>query len=117
MKLTAAVLPSDVIRKIVNHKKEWILSGSDPIRIILFGSAASDNMTTASDVDLILFYQNSTNLKEVSRELFKKRPKDDWPQDVLFYTEETFQKSCDKGGGICWLANQDGKVIYEKESQ
>lgn len=115
MKLTAATLSSDAIQMIVNRKREWILSSSDPLRIILFGSAATENMTTASDVDLIIIYQNSTNLKEVRQELFKRRSKEDWPQDVFFYTENTFQNSCDKGGGICWLAQQEGKIIYEKE--
>ena len=88
---------------------------SFPLRIILFGSAANGEMTEASDVDLIVIYANNTDLKETQKNIAKTRPKDDWPHDLLLYTEEAFKKSVQKGGGVCWLAEREGNIIFTTE--
>lgn len=72
-------------------------------------------MTEASDIDLILVFSESETLKEAQERLWRSRPADDWPADIIFHTNETFRLSCEKGGGASWLASREGIVIFEKE--
>jgi len=115
VKLSAKKLSNQEVEEIVLKKKNWILSYSSPLKIILFGSAARGEMTDSSDVDLIVIYDNSTDLKKVQQELFSKRPKDDWPHDLLILTESDYEGQCQKGGGACWLALTEGKLIHERK--
>ena len=98
---------------IISAKLAWILSQVNPMRVILFGSAANFQMTDASDIDLIVTFA-STEERDSSRVLlFKARPKDDWPHDLLLLTEEEFAQSVAKGGGAAYVASQEGRVLYQ----
>ncbi|MBM4251547.1 MAG: nucleotidyltransferase domain-containing protein [Deltaproteobacteria bacterium] len=98
---------------IVSAKLVWILSQVNPTRVILFGSAASYQMTDASDIDLILTFASIEERDSSRVMLFKSRPKDDWPHDLLLLTEEEFAQSVAKGGGAAYLASQEGRVLYQ----
>lgn len=94
----------------------WITAYSNPLKVILFGSASNGEMTEASDVDIILIFPNNVDIKKVTFQLEKNRPKDDWPHDLIFQTEESFAQSISKGGGACWLASKEGVVLYERRA-
>ncbi len=110
--LTARELSQEDIAALVQKKKDWILGACSPQCVILFGSAARGEMTEASDIDVILIFASLDDLKHARENLWKKRPVDDWPADIIFHTPNSFRASCDKGGGASWLANREGKVIY-----
>lgn len=113
-KLGAKKLTSEQIEEIVAAKLRWILGCCEPEFIYLFGSAACEEMTTASDIDLIVVFSDESLKKKVQKDLFKARPSDDWPHDLLLYSLAEFEASCKKGGGVCWLAQREGKLIYQK---
>lgn len=115
LKLMAKKIDSNSINELLDKKIRWLTTSSTPLRIILFGSAANGEMTEASDIDLIVIYANNTDLKDTQKNIAVTRPKDDWPHDLLLYTEETFNKSVQKGGGVCWLAEREGKIIFTSE--
>lgn len=115
MKLTSKKLSSSEIQDIVNKKIHWILQYSCPQKIILFGSAATEEMTESSDVDLIVLFSNNSNLKKIGIDLAKNRPKDDWPHDLLLLTQDEFEFYKNKGGGACWIAAQEGKILFERQ--
>ncbi len=114
MKLAAKNINSESIQELLDIKVTWLLSSSNPLKIILFGSVMTGNMTEASDIDLIVVYPNDTNLKVVQRAISKTRPINDWPHDLLLYTTESFEKSVLKGGGVCWLAQKEGKILFQR---
>jgi hypothetical protein len=72
-------------------------------------------MTNASDVDLIVTFSNKEERDIARKQLFKSRPKDDWPHDLLILTEDEFQLSAAQGGGACYVAQKEGRIIYHKE--
>lgn len=117
MKLIARKLTSTEIDEIIQVKINWILTASTPVKVILFGSAASGEMTEESDIDLIIIFNNDVDLKEVSYQLAKNRPKNDWPQDLILQTRQSFEWSVAKGGGACWLADREGKILFERETK
>ncbi|MGZ3779558.1 MAG: nucleotidyltransferase domain-containing protein, partial [Pseudobdellovibrionaceae bacterium] len=99
MKLTSKKLNPEEIKAIIDIKLKWILANSCPEKIILFGSAAANEMTDASDVDLILIYPTNSELKKISLELARTRPSaDKWPHDLIIETVETFANKVKKGG-------------------
>ncbi len=114
--LTARRLTPNEVTSLVQDKKDWILSACTPIRIILFGSAATMEMTEASDIDLIVVFKTPEDLNSAKRKLWSSRPSDDWPVDLVFHTTESFQHSCEKGGGASWIASREGIVLFEKET-
>jgi hypothetical protein len=114
--LTARCLSSEEIAILIQKKKDWILGSCSPERIILFGSAARNEMTEASDIDLILIFGSIDEQNVARKNLWISRPLNDWPADIIFHTKESYSQSCDKGGGASWLASREGILLYEKES-
>ena len=112
--LTARQLTQAEISSIVRQKLSWILQSCDPDRVILFGSAARGEMTEASDVDLIVIFANRELKEQAAEKLWKNRPANDWPHDLIMHTQESFRESCAKGGGASWLAAREGTVLHEK---
>ena len=55
-KLVATKLAPGEQEHIISKKLAWILQACHVERIVLFGSAARGEMTTASDVDLALIF-------------------------------------------------------------
>ncbi len=113
-KLFAKALTREEQESIVDVKLTWILSQVTPHEIILFGSAASYQMTDASDVDLIVIFASKVERDSARQQLFKSRPKEDWPHDLLLLTQEEFQTSAAKGGGAAYVAQQEGRIIYPR---
>lgn len=79
--------------------------------ILLFGSAANETMTTASDIDILLVLDTKENVA-LSRKLFPSlRKHSTWPMDLLCIDVETFKQKS-QIGGICFVARTEGKVIF-----
>lgn len=113
-KLFAKALTKKEQNSIIQAKLTWILEQTTPNKVILFGSAASYQMTDASDIDIIVIYAKKDDRDLARQKLFQSRPKDDWPHDLLLLTEKEFELSAAKGGGASYVAKQEGRIIYHK---
>ena len=80
-----------------------VLAVARPDRIILFGSAASGQMTKGSDIDLLVVEPAPSNTRELSVE---------YPVDVIVMRTERFERTKRVVGGIAYPANRYGRVIY-----
>ena len=67
------VLPAAEAVAIVRTKLEWILDACAPVEVWLFGSAARDEMTEASDVDLALVFENEDAVSSARHALYSRR--------------------------------------------
>src|SRR5436309_1158548 len=90
-----------------------VLSVTEPDRIILFGSAATGQMTRDSDIDLLVVepsppdvYRESIIIGDALRGL-------GFPFDVIVIGTERFEETKEIFGGIAYPASKYGKVIYE----
>lgn len=100
------VLIDEVVRRIVSEV--------EPNRIILFGSAATGQMTRDSDIDLLVLeevppadiWDERTRLRRSLRGLGV-------PFDIIVMATERFEESKGVIGGIAYPANKYGRVIYE----
>ena len=90
-----------------------ILTAAKPDKIILFGSAATGQMTRDSDVDLLIVEPDTSDQRNEYVRIIKALWDIRYPFDVLFIDTRWFEESKDIIDGIAYPANKYGKVIYE----
>jgi len=90
-----------------------ILSVAKPDKIVLFGSAATGQMTRDSDVDLLIVEPDTSDQRDEYVRIIKALWDIDYPFDILFIATQWFEESKNVVGGIAYPANKYGKVIYE----
>ena len=101
--------------EIIQKKVAWILAACKPSKIILVGSASTYDMTDGSDVDLVIIFDREDEISAAKQPLYASRPRDDWPHDLLFYTHDSFERSKATGGGLAWVAANEGKILFKKD--
>jgi uncharacterized protein len=99
----------ETIREIVRR----ILSVAKPNKIILFGSAATGQMTRDSDIDLLIVEPDPDDPRKEGVRLRSELGDLGHPFDVVVVSTEWFEESKGVIGGIAYPANKYGKVIYE----
>jgi predicted nucleotidyltransferase len=90
-----------------------VLSVVTPDKIILFGSAATEEMTRDSDIDLLVVESAPTDRRRESARLRQALRGLGFPFDVIVISTEWFEESRDVIGGIAYPANKYGRVLYE----
>ncbi|MBN1553537.1 MAG: nucleotidyltransferase domain-containing protein [Phycisphaerae bacterium] len=90
-----------------------ILSVTRPDKIILFGSAATGEMTRDSDIDLLIVEPDIPDRQAEYVRIRRALSDIRFPFDILFITTRWFEESKDVVGGIAYPANKYGKVIYD----
>jgi predicted nucleotidyltransferase len=98
-----------LIQEIVHR----ILTVTKPDRIILFGSAATGEMTPDSDVDLLVVEPSPSDTRAERVTLGKSLRGLGYPCDVFVISRESFEESKTIIGGLAYPAHKYGKVIYE----
>jgi predicted nucleotidyltransferase len=91
---------------------ERILTVARPDRIILFGSAATGEMTADSDIDLLIVEPAPGNRHEEALLVRDAIGNINYPVDVLIMATERFEATRNIVGGIAYPANKYGKVLY-----
>lgn len=102
-----------VDEKVIEEIIRRILTVARPERIILFGSAATGEMTRDSDIDLLIIETNTENNREKQHRLRGVLRGMGYPFDVFVMALERFEESKNIIGGMAYPANKYGKVIYE----
>jgi predicted nucleotidyltransferase len=102
-KLDPAIL-ADIVGRIVKV--------AQPDRIILFGSAARDQMGPNSDVDLLVIKSGHFNRGKLAEQLYMHMEGADEAVDIVIATPEEIQEY----GNNPWLvvapALKEGRVVY-----
>ena len=90
-----------------------VLSAVRPERIILFGSAATGQMTKDSDIDLLIVDLAPINTRAESVKIRRALGDVGYPVDVVVIATERFEETKNIIGGIAYPANKHGRVLYE----
>ncbi len=90
-----------------------ILAVTPADRIIIFGSAATGEMTRDSDIDLLVLQSAPGNTRQESVHIQRALRGLGYPFDIIVMATERFEESKGVIGGIAFPANKYGKVIYE----
>lgn len=89
-----------------------VLTAARPDRIILFGSAASGQMTKDSDIDLLIVDPSPRNTRAESVRIRRALGDIGYPVDVIVIAADRFEATKNIIGGIAYPANRHGRVLY-----
>jgi len=99
--------------RIVERKLRWILFVCTPLEVWLFGSAATGEMTEASDIDLALLFGDEGEIRHAQTKLARTPRLDEWPQDLVWFRHADFYERA-KIGGLPMIVVEDGRRIYPR---
>jgi uncharacterized protein len=102
----------DIEQQILDDIVQRILSVATPERIILFGSAASGEMTEDSDIDLLIVEPSIPDRRQEYLRIRRALRTIEFPFDIILITTQWFEDSKDVIGGIAYPANKQGRVLY-----
>ena len=89
-----------------------ILQVAKPDRVILFGSAATGQMTRDSDIDLLVVEPAPANRTVESVRIRRALGELGYPVDVIVISTGRFEETKNIFGGIAYPAHKYGKVLY-----
>jgi predicted nucleotidyltransferase len=90
-----------------------IVQLANPDRVILFGSAATGDMTADSDLDLLVVESQVSNTRHEGIRLRAALEDVPLPIDVIVMSRQWFDDTKNVIGGIAYPAHKYGKVLYE----
>ncbi len=105
------LIPTDIIESIIYA----IVDHFSPLEVILFGSYASGDPTSDSDLDLLVVMETdlpSHKRATPIRLLFRPMP---CPMDILVYTPEEVNKWKATINHIIAEAFRSGRIVYERK--
>ena len=83
-----------------------------PLRIMLFGSAAKEEMGPNSDIDVLVVMPEGVHRRRIAQLLYQKISGLEAPFDILVATPSDLQKHKDNIGLIYQTILQEGKEVY-----
>ena len=106
-------MPRVVDDELVQEVARRILTVVRPDRIILFGSAASGQLSDDSDLDILVLETRTGNTRDERVRISDALRGLGFSCDVFVMQTENFEESKDVIGGLAYPANRYGRVIYE----
>jgi HEPN domain-containing protein/predicted nucleotidyltransferase len=91
-----------------------ILAVTRPDKIILFGSAATGQMTADSDIDLLIVLPTATKSREIAAAIRSAIGSVPNAVDVHVIGAERFEATKTVVGGIAYPAHKYGRVLYQR---
>jgi predicted nucleotidyltransferase len=98
--------------KIIDELIRHIVETVHPLRIILFGSAARDDMGPNSDLDVLVVMPDGTHRRRTAQLLYRKISGLKVPFDILVATPADLEKHKDNIGLVYRMVLREGKEVY-----
>lgn len=91
-----------------------ILKTLDIEKVILFGSLVSNNISSTSDIDLVIIQKTEKRFLDRLEDIYTViKPR--VAVDILVYTPEEFEKLQEESSFVRRIL-KEGRVLYEKKS-
>lgn len=102
------MISQETLKNVVDR----IVAVSHPEKIILFGSVARNDMTSNSDIDLLVIKKQILNkiqeLIQIKRELLSN----EYSVDLILLSEEEFERKIVEGWILYQNVKAEGVVLY-----
>ena len=98
--------------RIIDLLVKEIVETVNPLKIILFGSAARGEMKQNSDIDLLVVMPEGVHRRRTAQLLYRQISGLGVPFDILVATPEDLEKHRDNIGLIYRVVLQEGREIY-----
>ncbi len=100
------------IESLVREAVDRIVKQVHPLRIILFGSAARNERSPESDVDLLVVMSDGTHKRRTAQALYHRLRGLPVPIDILVTTQGDLNRQKDSPGLIYRTILQEGRELY-----
>jgi predicted nucleotidyltransferase len=97
---------------LLNEMVRRIVEVAHPKRIILFGSAARNQMGPHSDLDVLVVVPDGVHRRKTAQEIYRKLADLGVPKDVLVVTEGDLEKYGDNPSLVVYPALREGRELY-----
>ena len=104
-------LPSEVADREVLTVVSKLQAVISPVAIYSFGSAARDQMTDQSDIDLLIIMASESDIKTARSAVSKIRPLSTFPVDLVWMSADLFRAKS-KIGGLAQIVIEEGKLVF-----
>ena len=101
-------MASAVVDKLVAN----VVSIANPLRIILFGSAAREESGEHSDIDLLIVMPEGTHRRQTAQKPYREIKGLAVPFDIVVATTQDLEKHRDNDGLIYKNALKEGILLY-----
>lgn len=98
--------------KIIDQLVKSIVENAHPLKIILFGSAARGELSTDSDIDVLVVMPEDVHRRKTAQLLYRQITRVSLPFDIIVATPNDLLKYKDNIGLIYSTILKEGKEIY-----
>ena len=91
---------------------EGIIKVLKPVKIFLFGSAATDSFTENSDLDFLIVAPNGINKRKTIQEIYRKISDIGFASDIILVTQDELNIYQNDSTYIIKTAIEEGKLLY-----
>ncbi len=91
---------------------QQIVAQAQPLRIVLFGSAARGDARADSDLDLLIVMPTGTHRRQTAQQLYCNLNGMGRPFDLVVATEEDLATHGDNPGLVYRSALAEGRILY-----
>jgi predicted nucleotidyltransferase len=89
-----------------------VIEKVNPLRIILFGSAAREAGTVDSDIDLLIVVPDGTHRRRTAQRLYREIAGIGVPFDLVVATSKDLEEHADNPGLIYRTVLREGREVY-----
>lgn len=100
------------LEAILNRAIARIVSTAHPRQIVLFGSAARDQLGPHSDLDLLVVMPSGVHRRKTAQLIYRRLIGVDFPIDVVVVTQEDVEEFKGHAGTVIRPALAEGRIVY-----
>lgn len=89
-----------------------IVELAHPLKVVLFGSAASGAMTDDSDIDLLVIMPNGTHRRQTAQQLYRGISNINTAFDLIVATVSDIERHENSQSLVYYSALKEGKLLY-----
>lgn len=101
-----------MVNEILQQLVQQIVREVHPLRIILFGSAATGTLRSDSDLDLLVVMPEGVHRRRTAQQLYRNVSGIAMPFDILVATPSDLAKHKDNIGLVYHTILKQGKEVY-----
>jgi predicted nucleotidyltransferase len=101
-----------VAPEILEELVRRIVAAVNPVRIILFGSAARGDMGPDSDLDVLVVMPDGVHRRDTANGIYRSLRRFPYPKDIVVATEGDLLAYGDSIGLVYRQAMKEGKELY-----
>jgi predicted nucleotidyltransferase len=103
---------SVIDQKILDELVQRIVQAIGPRRILLFGSAARDDLGPNSDLDVLVIMPDGVHRRQTAQKIYRSLAGIGVSKDIVVVTESDVREYADNPSLVIYPALREGKELY-----